>query len=89
MNPTYMICDMGIVEAPAVNDMEESMGELEEEDYKSKDGDETGCGTMQETKENPNDDGAVKLARWIMQKFRKRGTRMMTSLRGKTTMHLC
>jgi hypothetical protein len=47
------------VEAPAVNDVEESTGELEEEDYKSEDGDETGHGTMQEDEENPNDDGVV------------------------------
>ena len=59
MNATHTIRDTGIVEAPAVNDVEESAGELEEEDYESKDGDEMGCGTMQEDEENPNEDGVV------------------------------
>ena len=89
MDATYTIRDMGIVEAPAVNDVEESAGEFEEEDYESKDGDETGRGTMQGDEESPNNDGwLTKLARWITQKFRKRGTRMMTSLKEKNTTHL-
>jgi hypothetical protein len=89
MNATYTICDMGIVETPAVNDVEESAGELEEEDYESKDGVETaaaGCRKMRRTQTTMV--WLPKLARWITQKFRKRGTRMMMSLRGKTTMHL-
>jgi hypothetical protein len=48
-----MIRDIDIVEVPAVNGVEESSGELEEEDYKREDGDETGCGT------NPHDNGMV------------------------------
>ena len=59
MDATYTVRDMGIVEAPALNDVEESGGELEEEDYDGESGNEPGRGTTQEDIENPSDEGVV------------------------------
>ena len=85
MNATYTIRDMGIVEAPSLNDVEESGGELEEEDYDGEAGNETGQARCRKTwRTQATMAWLTKLARWITKKFRKRGTPMLTRLRGKS-----
>jgi hypothetical protein len=74
MDATYMIRDMGVVKAPALNDVKEDGGELEEEDYDGEAGNETGHGTTQEDMENPSDKGVVdKVAKMHCEEAQKEG----------------
>ncbi len=60
------------------------MGELEEEDYESKDGDETGRGMMQEDMENPSNKGMVdKVAKMHREEVQKEGDANVDEAEGK------
>jgi hypothetical protein len=87
MDATYRIRNVDVVEAPTVNDVEESEGEGEEEDDESDKDNETGCKNMQEGgKENESDDGADDAVDEMDKAdAKKEGELRTTHQRGKTS----